>query len=80
MKKEHVFELWECRFKKLLQLEVSALHGYRDILKRYSHMLDGSRIKLIIRGIMRDEIRHVEIGKRLLKIVKTNRGKQVEEG
>ena len=81
MKKKHVFELWEARVEKLLSLEVKALKEYKRLLGKYSHILGGSRIKYIIRGIMSDEARHIEIAKKLRHIVLTskNRYSQKEE-
>jgi rubrerythrin len=67
---EQILQIWEVRYRKVLKLELEALKHYQKLLKKYSHILDGSRMKQMIRNIMKDEIHHVEIAKKLLDIVK----------
>ncbi len=69
MKKTHLLELWEARVEKILRLEAEALSEYKRFLKKYSHLIGGSRIQRIIRAIMRDECRHIEIAKKIRGIV-----------
>ena len=69
MNDEQLLELWEMRYKKAMKLEVEALQHYKLLLRKYSHVLDGSRIKQMIRKIMRDEAQHIKIAKKLLDLV-----------
>lgn len=71
MKPEHTHSLWEARFKQLLKLEVEAMRDYRVFLKKYSYILEGSRIQPMLRRIMHDEERHVKICKRFLELLKS---------
>jgi rubrerythrin len=70
MKKSDVLQLWDARFRRVLKNEVSAREAYKDFLKRYDHILRGSRIKPMLRAIAKDEDKHADIAKRLIQIVR----------
>ena len=76
MTRDDLLELWELRFHKILQLEAEAHKAYKLMLKNYSHILVGSRLKPMLREIMSDEKRHVQIALELLKIVEAKRSRR----
>jgi rubrerythrin len=70
---KQALELWCTRFNRILELELEAVDHYQKMLHKYDHLLGGTRIKHLIRGIMRDEGRHATIAKRLVQIVEDKR-------
>ena len=73
MNDKQLLELWEMRFTRILNQEREALVYYKRILEQHGHILDGTRVKQIIRKIMRQEAGHIAIAKKLLEIVEANR-------
>ena len=76
MNEKQLLLLWQLRFEKILSNEEKSLLLYKALLREYDHLLAGSRIKHIIRQIMREEAGHIKIAERLLEIV---RGKKSHE-
>lgn len=73
MNEKQLLLLWQLRFEKMLANEEESLLLYKALLREYDHLLAGSRIKHIIRQIMREEAGHVKIAERLLEIVRQNK-------
>lgn len=73
MNEKQLLLLWELRFEKMLSNEEESLSLYKKLLKEYDHLLAGSRIKHIVRRIMREEAGHIKIVQRLLEIVRQKR-------
>lgn len=69
MNKKQLLNLWEIRFRKVLALEEDSTLLYKALLRDYDHLLGGSRLKLIVRKMMREEAQHVHMAERLLEIV-----------
>ncbi len=70
MSRRQILDLWEGRFQKLLRLEGEAYAAYRLLLKKYSHLLAGTRLRQMIREIMLCESEHIRIAQKLLDIVR----------
>lgn len=68
--KRQTLDLWEERFRRLLKAEAESRQAYSKILKQYSHLLAGSRIKRIIRNLRQEEGHHLEIAHKLLEMVR----------
>jgi hypothetical protein len=73
MDKMQTLELWRKRFDKVLKLEAEAQAEYKAILRNYSHLLQGTRIELMLRKIMSDEAEHVKIAKKMINIVELSK-------
>jgi hypothetical protein len=71
--RRQTLDLWEERFQRLFKAEAESRHAYNGILKRFSHLLAGSRIKESIRELRKEESRHIEIAQKLLEIVREER-------
>ena len=69
MNPEHEKELWQIRFKKILQLEEESFEFYQKLLKEKAEILEKAGAKSTIQEIMKDEGRHIRIAKDLLKLV-----------
>ncbi len=73
MNEKQLLLLWQLRFEKMLSNEEESLLLYKALLREYDHLLAGSRIKHIIRKIMREESEHIKITERLLQLVQLNK-------
>ena len=69
MNLEHVRELWQIRFLKILELEQESFTFYQKLLKEKSALLEESGIQPMIKQIMQDEGRHIRIAKELVRLV-----------
>ncbi|GEM_PF-1248554 len=69
MNEKQLLLLWQLRFEKILSNEEESLALYKALLREYDHLLAGSRIKHIIRKIMREEAEHISMAQKLLEIV-----------
>ena len=69
MNKKQLLNLWEMRFRKILALEEDSAVLYKTLFRDYDHLLGGSRIKIIVRKMMREEAEHVHLTEKLLEIV-----------
>ena len=69
MNPEHVRELWQIRFLKILELEQESFNFYQKLLKEKTTLLEEAGIKPTIKQIMRDEGRHIRIAKELVRLV-----------
>lgn len=66
-------ELWETRFRKILELEKDSYHFYKNLLERNKTILEGTRIKNVLEQIMHEESQHARIAHELLRLVRTKR-------
>jgi len=69
MNPEHVRELWQIRFLKILELEQESFNFYQKLLKEKSALLEEAGIKPMIKQMMQDEGRHIRIAKDLVRLV-----------
>ncbi len=79
MRDEEILSLWEQRFKQIVKVEVESIREYQSLLERFSHLLDGTKVRKIIQKIMRDEAKHVQLSKKLFDIVKNKKQRALEE-
>ncbi|MDP3762922.1 MAG: hypothetical protein Q8Q97_02520 [bacterium] len=69
MNPEHERELWEIRFKRVVELEQESYEFYQKLLKEKPELLEEAGIKSTLKEILRDEGRHIRIAKDLLRLV-----------
>ena len=69
MLKKHYKELWETRFRKILDSEQEAIAFYRRLLKENEGLLSITKIKVLLKEILRDEAKHARIARELINIV-----------
>ena len=69
MNPEHTRKLWQLRFQKILELEQESFDFYKKILKEKSALLEESDIKPILKQILHDEGKHIQIARDLLRLV-----------
>lgn len=62
-------ELWEIRFKKILDSEMEAIVFYRRLLKEYRLLLSGTKAVGLLKQVLRDEAKHARIARELLRFV-----------
>ncbi|MFT5207431.1 MAG: rubrerythrin [Candidatus Omnitrophota bacterium] len=79
MRDEEILTLWEHRFKQIVKLEVESSQEYQHLLKRFSHLLDGTKVRKIIQKIIHDEDKHVAMSKKLFDIVKNEKKRRLEK-
>lgn len=64
-----VKELWEIRFNKLMQSEIQSWQFYRELLEKKKELLTELNMTEVVKEIMQDEARHIELAKMLLSLV-----------
>lgn len=69
MTPEHERELWRIRFQRILQLEEESYEFYRNLLREKAEILEQTETRSTIQQIMRDEGKHIQIAKDLLRLV-----------
>lgn len=70
MHPKHLKALWEIRFSKILNQEKESYLLYKGLLEDHSLILEGTEAKRILDGIMHDELRHVRIASKLVRMVR----------
>lgn len=76
MLKKQYSELWETRFKTILASEREAIAFYRRLLKENEVLLSGTKAKVLLKEILRDETKHARIARELVRLVS---GKMISE-
>lgn len=61
--------LWKMRFRKIFETEKDSFQFYKSLLMKNKTLLKGTKIKLLIRQLMRDEIQHARMARQLLRMV-----------
>jgi len=77
MQARHLKSLWEIRFSKILNQEKESYLLYKRILEEHGVLLEGTQAKESLEGILKDNLRHVRVASRLVRMVrqkKTARG------
>lgn len=74
---QHYKELWEARFQRVLRGEEEAIAFYKQLLKDNEALLLGTKAKILLKEILRDEAKHARIAHELIKLVKQ---KKISEG
>ena len=69
MLKKQYKELWETRFRKILDGERNALAFYRQLLAENEKLLLGTKAKGLLKEILRDEAKHARIARELIRLV-----------
>lgn len=69
--------LWEIRFSKILNQEKESYLLYKRILEEHGVLLEGTQAKEALEGILKDNLRHVRVASRLVRMV---RQKKVARG
>jgi len=62
-------QLWRMRFEKMVTLEKDSMYFYSDILQKHKLFLEGTKAKGILESIMKDEVKHIQIAEKLLRLV-----------
>lgn len=68
MNPEHVRELWLIRFLKILEVEEDSFIFYQKLLRERAPLLEQEGIKPVIKQLMRDEEKHIQIAKELVRL------------
>lgn len=68
--KSELKKLWEMRFAKLVSLEKEAFVFYKELLRENANLLEGTRARSMLKGIMKDEARHIKMARELLELVR----------
>lgn len=71
-------ELWEIRFLKIVTLEKGGFLFYRHLLRKNKELFEGTEAKVILEGIVHDELRHSKIARTLLKIARNKAGRRMK--
>lgn len=69
MNPDHEKELWQIRFRRILELEEESFDFYRKLLREKSEILEKAGVKATLQQILQDEGRHVGIAKELMRLV-----------
>jgi len=69
MLKKQYSELWETRFRKILDSERTAIAFYKRLLKENEVLLSGTKAKVLLKEILRDEKKHARIARELIRLV-----------
>ena len=66
---EQFKELWTMRFKKILKGEEEAIAFYCDLLSNNKTILENTPVKMMLEQILKDEGKHVQIARELVRFV-----------
>ena len=69
MNLEHVKELWQIRFLKIVELEQESFNFYQKLLEEKSELVAESGLKPLLTQIMREEGKHIRIAKELVRLI-----------
>jgi len=70
MQARHLKSLWEIRFSKILNQEKESYLLYKRILEEHGLLLEGTQAKESLEGILNDNLRHVRVASRLVRMVR----------
>ncbi len=69
MLKKQYEELWTARFQKILDGEEKSLAFYKQLLEENESLISNTKAKDLLKEILCDEVRHVQIARKLIDIV-----------
>ncbi len=68
MQRETLIEVWKIRFQKMLNLEEEAVDLYQTLIEENSQLLDEADVEEYLKEILKDEIKHVKMAKKLCQL------------
>jgi len=63
-------QLWETRFKKVLNSEQTAYEFYKALIRKFSLLLGRTGIKEKLEEIAKDEEMHIQVARELMDVMK----------
>lgn len=69
MLSQHYKELWEARFKKVLENERQSIVFFRRLLQENGALFYGTRAQKLLKQILREEAKHARIARKLVRLV-----------
>ena len=69
MLKKQFKELWQLRFRRILDGEKESYIFYKGLLRKNEGLLEGTKYQKILEEIMRDEVKHIRIVRQLIQLI-----------
>ena len=67
----HNKELWELRFRRILELEIESYLFYKRLIQENGELLSRMEARDVLEKIMREELQHAKKAQELVRMIKS---------